>query len=140
MSYEHKFGRLVDADAMAIYHGSTKVLQLDKGTANKIQLFGGGGTTGDDLSISANLTDLRPIITLYGNDRIVLNSASTVDIQSGGNYLSKFRHENSGGHMYLYEATDAPTAITDWGAIFAKNDNTLHFQDGAGVDHTVAFS
>lgn len=32
-----------------------------------------------------------------------------------------------------------PTAVADYGAIYTKNDNKLYFQDGAGVEHEVAF-
>jgi len=38
----------------------------------------------------------------------------------------------------LQEIT-TPTPAADWGAIYTKSDNKLYFQDGAGVEHTVAF-
>jgi len=33
-----------------------------------------------------------------------------------------------------------PTAVPDYGAVYAKADNKLYFQDGAGVEHEVAFT
>lgn len=32
-----------------------------------------------------------------------------------------------------------PTAKADYGAIYAKADNKIYFQDGAGVEHEIAF-
>lgn len=32
-----------------------------------------------------------------------------------------------------------PTAITNYGAVYTKSDNNLYFQDGAGVEHQLAF-
>lgn len=44
----------------------------------------------------------------------------------------------NGGVLSLKEAS-TPTADTDFGKIYTKNDNKLYFQDGAGVEHEVAF-
>lgn len=38
--------------------------------------------------------------------------------------------------IYLPEIT-TPTAITNSGALYAKTDNNLYFQDGAGTEHTI---
>lgn len=47
--------------------------------------------------------------------------------------------EDSGiAALHLPEIT-TPTAIADFGAIYTKADNKLYFQDGAGVEHEVAF-
>ena len=35
--------------------------------------------------------------------------------------------------------TTTPTAVPDNGKVYTKADNLLYFQDGAGVEHTVAF-
>ena len=35
--------------------------------------------------------------------------------------------------------TTTPTAVADFGKLYTKSDNKLYFQDGAGVEHTVAF-
>lgn len=44
----------------------------------------------------------------------------------------------SSGVVTLAETT-TPTATTDYGKVYTKNDNKLYFQDGAGVEHEVAF-
>jgi len=43
-----------------------------------------------------------------------------------------------GCSLHIPEIT-TPTAIADFGAVYAKSDNKLYFQDGAGVEHEVAF-
>jgi hypothetical protein len=35
--------------------------------------------------------------------------------------------------------TATPTADADYGKVYCKNDNKLYFQDGAGVEHEIAF-
>ncbi|KKN71418.1 hypothetical protein LCGC14_0421400 [marine sediment metagenome] len=40
------------------------------------------------------------------------------------------------GVLHLFEIT-TPTAITNHGAIYTKNDNELYFQDGAGTEHLI---
>lgn len=42
------------------------------------------------------------------------------------------------GLLTLKETT-TPTADTDYGKVYTKNDDKLYFQDGAGVEHEVAF-
>jgi len=36
--------------------------------------------------------------------------------------------------------TDTPTADTNYGKVYAKDDNKLYFQDGAGDEHEIAFT
>jgi|15BtaG_2_1085339.scaffolds.fasta_scaffold04579_2 hypothetical protein len=43
-----------------------------------------------------------------------------------------------GGALAIKETT-TPTADTDYGKIYCKSDNKLYFQDGAGVEHEIAF-
>jgi hypothetical protein len=138
MSYQRwRYGRYVDANAMALYHGDTKVLQLDKGTANLIKIYG-GDTTGDDIRIYANTVDAYPQIQLIGNGGIyykgnttskhLFYSGTTQGVQIGPT-----------GEIFLLE-TSTPSAVANYGAIYTKNDNNLYFQDGAGVEHTVQFA
>lgn len=41
-------------------------------------------------------------------------------------------------NLELDEIT-TPTAVADHGKVYTKNDNKLYFQDGAGVEHEIAF-
>jgi len=38
------------------------------------------------------------------------------------------------------EEITTPTASANFGQLYTKNDNKLYFQDGAGVEHTIAFA
>jgi hypothetical protein len=38
---------------------------------------------------------------------------------------------------YTLSETTTPTAITNFGKLYTKNDNNIYFQDGAGVEHTI---
>ena len=44
-----------------------------------------------------------------------------------------------GGVLTLKEIT-TPTADTNYGKVYTKNDNKLYFQDGAGTEHELAFA
>ena len=39
----------------------------------------------------------------------------------------------------IFQETTTPTALPNYGKIYTKTDNKLYFQDGAGVEHEVAF-
>jgi hypothetical protein len=43
------------------------------------------------------------------------------------------------GAIFIAELS-TPTAQTNFGAIYPKNDNKLYFQDGAGTEHELAFA
>jgi len=95
-------------------------------------------TSGDDLYIYSNTTDTYPYIRMYGNGKIFLDSGGDIQLSKSGTPYGKFVYENNGGILFLLETT-TPTAITNYGAIYTKNDNKLYFQDGAGTEHTIAF-
>ena len=140
MTYNHfRYARKVDADNLGIYHNDmTKLLNVDKGTANKITLSNGSATTGDDLILKSNITDDYPKIDLAGAGNITIYTASTgyVIFNSSANILGYLKYQNLGGQLYLKECT-TPTPDAGYGAIYTKNDNNLYFQDGAGAEHTV---
>ena len=142
MSYDHfNYVRRIDADEIGVYHGSTKVLNVDKGTANRIELKGGGGTTGDDLYIICNAVDTYPQIRMEGNGdfKIHGNAAGNCYFYAQASIFARLRYLNTGGILFLKETTAAPTAIASYGALYTKATNDLWFQDGAGVEHEVAF-
>jgi len=108
--------------------------------ASSVKLYPPQSSTGDDLIIYPNTTDTN-YIALYGNGKIelVTGSNAPIDIKLGGNSAISLNYENAGGIIYFDEVTGAPTAKSNYGAIYTKNDNNLYFQDGAGTEHTVAF-
>lgn len=143
IGYNHfRYARRIDGDTIGLYHNDmTKLIQLDKATANTITMEGGLGT-GKQLSIAANTANAYPSILMigagamyhsfYAGDKIYFrrNAVNVASVHEGG--------DNAGGVLGLKETT-TPTAVADWGAIYTKNDNKVYFQDGAGVEHEVAF-
>jgi len=136
MTYSHfRYARRIDADTLGIYHNDqTKLLQLDKGTAGRIDLAGGLGTSTNSLKILANTTDARPYIYLGGNVGVDFHAVTgaTFRFYYGGTDTTTI----GAGYFKAKEIT-TPGATTDYWAIYAKNDNKLYFQDGAGTEHTV---
>ena len=131
--YNHwRYARRIDADNLGIYHNDgTKMLNIDKGTAN-LTIIGGGVTTGDDIQLKCNTVNDYPYIKLLGDSAIDLRTKNFVRIYK--ELVEQFRFDT--GAMFLKETT-TPTAITDFGALYCKADNKLYFQDGAGAEHTV---
>jgi hypothetical protein len=43
------------------------------------------------------------------------------------------------GVLTLAERSTTPTAIASYGKVYAKSDDKLYFQDGAGAEHEIAF-
>jgi len=96
------------------------------------------------IQTDANLTDSAFIVLVLLNsgytvwiDAIQVEEASSATSPEASPY-------KPGGIMArkdvlkLKERT-TPPAETDYGKIYTKNDNKLYFQDGAGVEHEVAF-
>ena len=79
--------------------------------------FLGAITFPDDLTVGGDLTVTGS--SNIGVDEVVTGTF-TVD-----------------GIMSIKEIT-TPIAVTDYGAIYPKADNRLYFQDGAGIEHTLA--
>ena len=42
--------------------------------------------------------------------------------------------------LLTIKETTTPTADTNYGKVYTKADNKLYFQDGAGVEHEIAFA
>ncbi|MHC4193376.1 MAG: hypothetical protein ACYSP9_04275 [Planctomycetota bacterium] len=45
----------------------------------------------------------------------------------------------SAGTSVALQETTTPSATTNYGKVYTKNDNKLYFQDGAGVEHEIAY-
>jgi len=128
--------RRIDADTIGLYTNDlTKLLQLDKATANQTTIEG-QGISGDNVQISANTIDTYPKLVLNGLAEIdlMVPAGQNVRVMTGGSAKMLF----SDAYIFLYE-TSTPTAKANYGAIYTKNDNKLYFQDGAGTEHTLAF-
>jgi len=94
------------------------------------------GVLGDDIDIYPNTACAVPHIRLYGDSLIRYYSKTTHDFYTGS--TETHRLESEGG-IHILERAAAPTAIATYGCLWVKNDDTLHYIDGAGNDHTIAF-
>ena len=63
----------------------------------------------------------------HPTDRMIISADGNADLSLDGS-----------GALELRE-TSTPTALTNYGKVYCKNDNKLYFQDGAGTEHEVAF-
>lgn len=73
--------------------------------------------------------------------RIARMTVSTGHVRFGDGTVPDVNAEivaGGAGIIGMVEGT-TPTATADMGKIYSKNDNKLYFQDGAGVEHEVAF-
>jgi len=140
MTYNHfRYARKVDANNIGIYNGSSKLLNIDSATANAT-VIEGLSATGKLLYLKANETDDNPKIILDGNSgninaQVPLGSDFFGVKQGSSNTIVMY----ASGSIHFVETT-TPTPIANYGAIYAKSDNKLYFQDGAGVEHTVTIS
>jgi hypothetical protein len=75
------------------------------------------------------------VIRTNTTDRIRITSAGKVGIGTSSPSVNADL-TLEGGKLCLKETT-TPTADTNYGKIYTKNDNKLYFQDGAGTEYTV---
>lgn len=87
------------------------------------QISTSGATVDDELNIGNVIYG-----DLSANSNVTINAA-TVSV----NYDLMLAGD---GVLGLKETT-TPTADTNYGKVYTKNDNNLYFQDGAGVEHTI---
>ena len=105
--------------------------------ASNVTDYRGGSVSGDALKFRASSADTFPYLVLTGNSDIEYYLPTTGVINFLYNSVMKQRM-GSTGEIFIAETT-TPTAVTNYGAIYTKNDNKLYFQDGAGAEHEVAF-
>lgn len=98
-------------------------------------IYGHDGTGGDRYDY-ANSIDSYPYIKMLGDSYISFYTKDALYILNSSDVvLNKF---DGSGAIFMLE-TSTPTAVTNYGAIYTKNDNKLYFQDGAGTEHEIAF-
>ena len=107
--------------------------------------------SGDDLkAMSASACMIRNVAasTTVPNlipDRSDLNTgigqagADMLSLIAGAEEGVRLVQDTWGCSLHIPEIT-TPTAIADWAALYAKSNNELYFQDGAGVEHVVSLA
>lgn len=102
--------------------------------ANVSNIYG-GIVTGDTTKVFANVTDAYPFIEYEGNANINIHAKGDISFYDQATFLGEITSEKT---LKLAETT-TPTAHAAAGQFYTKNDNKAYFQDGAGVEHTLAF-
>jgi len=119
-------------------------VQFDSGGTNffyasyaaNVTTIEGGGVTGDDLVLKANTIDTYPYIKNAGAGNIDIVAQDRTLFYAQSNLIADINLAGTGGCLTLKEGT-TPTALTDYGKLYTKNDNELYYQTGAGVEKTV---
>ena len=115
---------------------TANILEIQDSSANVlVSIDDSGGAVfneqGNDVDfrVEGN-TSTHLIFADAGNDNVTINAtavSANYDLMLAGD-----------GVLGLKETT-TPTADTNYGKIYTKTDNKLYFQDGAGVEHEIAF-
>ena len=100
--------------------------------AGKI-IFGTEGNWTSTASTQDSYLGLETVVDGVATERLRINSSGNVVIGTTGAPSSNADLTLEGGALCLKETT-TPTADTDYGKVYTKNDNKLYFQDGAGSE------
>ena len=123
-------------DNLILAVGGTDLIQITGGnftgvSSGNVRLDMNKIPTATSTNIIPNSTDTDTGVSWAGAD--------ILSLVAGGESGLRLVQDSWGTSLHIPEIT-TPTAIADWGAIYAKADNALYFQDGAGVEHTVTIS
>lgn len=161
----HAFGTTISGASRFIIDGdytSTGSASSVRGLTNTGQVTAAtGDTTGafgfycgctvvtqgasETLNVVAQAVFYEPTITVSAGDTVTLAatvyivSAPTEGTTNAALYVASGDVLLAPGVLTLAETT-TPTAKTDWGKVYTKNDNKLYFQDGAGTEHEIAYA
>lgn len=145
-------GRENDNDVGALmYVHSDEEWVIRAGTTNSVEIASNGMRIGGGLYSYASS---KLAITSASTNSNILNIVSSTgnsiidgkeDASSGGQFI--VRNSSSAASVTLNGEsaalslleTTTPTVSAGYGQIYTKADNKLYFQDGAGVEHEVAF-
>ena len=111
-----------------------------KGGSAKIQIqYLNSASSDADRAIIAYFGGIGNSAMSYGKYNMFLDPAADV---AGALTQTTDRqgYYTSGGGFSSKQLASAPTAKPDYGTLWVKNDNTLHWVDPDGVDHTVTIS
>jgi len=127
--------------------GTQKVLYItNNGSGDSIFIdhnnFGIGLNIDGDCNSASSITGLHINVANAGAGEAYAAIFEAGSVLIGATSLTNLGTENlliDGGVLVVKETT-TPTADTNYGKIYTKNDNKLYFQDGAGVEHEVDFA
>lgn len=100
-----------------------------------LSISDGSNTTGRTHRFKCNTADTYPYIDAIGNSNLEYNAHGDHIFYYDAVYLGKLTQEKT---LMLLE-TSTPTPLVNNGQFYTKNDNKAYFQDGAGVEHELAY-
>ncbi len=106
--------------------GATNNYALHTNTGNIV--FNEGGNIDSDVRMESD-TNINCFTLDAGNENITIKAASV-----SANYDLGL----CGSGVLMLKETTTPTADTNYGKLYTKNDNKLYFQDGANAEHEIS--
>jgi hypothetical protein len=105
---------------------------------NDLTINAGGATSGATDKNGGDTYITSGIATGSGSSNIYFQTATAGAAGTADRSPTTKMLLTGEGALHILETT-TPTAIANYGAIYAKTDNKLYFQDGAGTEHEIAF-
>jgi hypothetical protein len=105
---------------------------------NNLTINAGGATSGATDKNGGDTYITSGIATGSGSSNIYFQTATAGASGTADRSPATKMLLTGEGALHILETT-TPTAIANYGAIYAKTDNKLYFQDGAGTEHEIAF-
>ena len=143
----------VDLDVGDVASSGWAIIQADAGVADTSAVVrangltaGSGGVQGRIKAAAANTVYIgsesnTDVIFDAGGDNIMYLSDTHANVSINAAEVSAHYDLMLAGDGVLgLKETTEPTADTNYGKIYCKDDNKLYFQDGAGTEHTIAFA
>lgn len=122
---------------MGVSGGNFAAIQLFHSQGGFIDFSDGSGEDGDYRIIEASgIFQIRqgvstPVFSINSSGRATIGTTTFLT-----NEADLLLDEN--GILAMKETT-TPTADTNFGKVYTKNDDKIYFQDGAGAEHEIAF-
>lgn len=91
-------------------------------------IFNSGGHANADFIVRSDTLDCLTVDS--GVENVTINGAAV---------SAHYDLGLIGDGVLMLKETSTPTADTNYGKVYTKNDDKLYFQDGAGVEHEIAF-
>lgn len=122
--------------------GTPGILQVYDNATNRNTLFAckGNKISGGQMVVvvNENQADVDFRWETDANDNGILGDAGNANITINGASVSAYYDLGLvGDGILMLKETTTPTNDVNYGKIYTKNDDTLYFQDGAGVEHSL---
>ena len=114
---------------------------VDNGLSNLLVLNGYTGVVAKGaVTINDNGSDIDVIIKQSGGADALYVQGSSGNVGIGAEPTPSMVGLSIEDGVVTIKETTTPTADTNYGKVYTKNDNKLYFQDGAGTEHGVEYT